>query len=149
MCVLTFKQTMCEGQNHSISLTQPRQLKGRSKRRSGPSYCGASAKRSRLAERRGSGQHQRHLLIRVVSPKTAPVVWDSRLFSGDSQRQSNHLFRVVLSLQPFICSFIFGVFLRWNGRSAVHDASVPAGSCWKHERHDEFQQHVTANQQVA
>uniref|UniRef100_A0A674MGQ0 Signal recognition particle 54 kDa protein n=1 Tax=Takifugu rubripes TaxID=31033 RepID=A0A674MGQ0_TAKRU len=34
-------------------------------------------------------------------------------------------------------------------QSTVNDASIPAGSCWKHERHDEFQQHVITNQQVA
>lgn len=31
-----------------------------------------------------------------------------------------------------LCSF----FLRWNGRSPVNDASVPAGGRWQHERHD-------------
>lgn len=45
--------------------------------------------------------------------------------------------------------FFLLLFLRRNGRSTVNDASIPAGSCWKHERHDEFQQHVTTNQQVA
>ncbi|KAG7238065.1 hypothetical protein INR49_031419 [Caranx melampygus] len=41
------------------------------------------------------------------------------------------------------------IISQWNGRSSVHDASVSAGSRWKHEGHDGIQQHVIANQSAA
>lgn len=100
---------------------------------------------------RSVGQDEHHLLIRLVSPKTGPVVWSSRSFSGASQSDGSCSVLCLSFNRSRIHSFFFFLvcfILRWNGGSAVHDASVPARSCWKHEGHDEFQQHVTANQQV-
>lgn len=103
----------------------------------------------RLAALRGSAQDGHHLMIRPV-PQNCAFVLNSALFPADGQRQTNSICSLLAGPSTSHAFILFCFcFLRWNGRSAVHDAPVPAGSCWKHERHDEFQQHVTANQQVA
>lgn len=52
------------------------------------------------------------------------------------------------TIENAFCVFFLSRFLRWNGRTSVDDASVPAGSRRQHERHDGIQQHVT-NQRAA
>lgn len=96
---------------------------------------------------RGSGQDGHQPVIRLVYPQMCQFFGIPDFQKTASVRIMLPVQLSVLLLQMFMYSFLF--LFRWNGGSAVNDASVPAGSCWKHERHDEFQQHVTANQEVA